>query len=192
MSHIALQGDVSGTGKITIQSPNTNFDRTITLPDANGTVQTVESLSANIPAVVFASITGNTGTTFPSSSNYIEIPFSTKKEDTHNGYNTSTGMYTVPIAGIYNINAGFLLSWAGASYGSDCAMEINVDEVPTKMKYWSQPSVANYVHFSISGTVRALGGSSIRILAKQNSGSTLYIFASGAPYNYLDITRIGS
>jgi hypothetical protein len=39
MSKVQLQGNVSGTGVFTIASPNSNTDRTLTLPDATGTVQ---------------------------------------------------------------------------------------------------------------------------------------------------------
>ena len=39
MSNVALSGNASGTGTFTIASPNSNTDRTLTLPDATGTVQ---------------------------------------------------------------------------------------------------------------------------------------------------------
>jgi len=38
MSKIALSGNVSGTGVLTIAAPNTNSDRTLTLPDESGTI----------------------------------------------------------------------------------------------------------------------------------------------------------
>ena len=40
MSLIKLQGNASGTGTFTIASPSGNTDRTLTLPDATGTVVT--------------------------------------------------------------------------------------------------------------------------------------------------------
>jgi hypothetical protein len=43
MSLIKLQGNASGTGNFTLASPNSNTDRTLTLPDATGTVATAES-----------------------------------------------------------------------------------------------------------------------------------------------------
>lgn len=39
MSIVKIQGNASGTGTLTIAAPNTNSDRTLTLPDASGTVQ---------------------------------------------------------------------------------------------------------------------------------------------------------
>jgi hypothetical protein len=40
MSKITLTGNVSGTGTFTIASPNSNNDRTLTMPDAAGTIAT--------------------------------------------------------------------------------------------------------------------------------------------------------
>ena len=38
MSRIAFNGNALGTGTVTIASPNTNSDQTLTLPDATGTI----------------------------------------------------------------------------------------------------------------------------------------------------------
>jgi hypothetical protein len=43
MSKIALSGNASGTGTFTFAAPGTNTDRTLTLPDASGTVLTDQS-----------------------------------------------------------------------------------------------------------------------------------------------------
>jgi hypothetical protein len=47
MSKIALTGNASGTGTLTIAAPNTNSDRTLDLPDGAGTVA-VSPLSASL------------------------------------------------------------------------------------------------------------------------------------------------
>lgn len=58
MSKITLSGNASGTGTLTIASPNTNSDRTLTLPDSTGTIATAEStltqFSASGSAPVYA------------------------------------------------------------------------------------------------------------------------------------------
>lgn len=46
MSKVQLQGNVSGTGIFTIASPNSNTDRTLTLPDNTGTLLTSGSAIA--------------------------------------------------------------------------------------------------------------------------------------------------
>jgi len=43
MSKVQLQGNASGTGVFTIASPNSNTDRTLTLPDNTGTILTSAS-----------------------------------------------------------------------------------------------------------------------------------------------------
>ena len=50
MSKIALSGDANGNGTLTIASPNTNSDRTLTLPDSTGTIATAESTLAQFNA----------------------------------------------------------------------------------------------------------------------------------------------
>jgi hypothetical protein len=53
MSRIAFNGNALGTGTVTIASPNTNSDQTLTLPDATGT------LVASGGAASFSSLTVN-------------------------------------------------------------------------------------------------------------------------------------
>jgi hypothetical protein len=43
LSKIALSGNASGTGTLTIAAPNTNSDRILNLPDSAGTLATAES-----------------------------------------------------------------------------------------------------------------------------------------------------
>lgn len=63
MSLIKVKGNASGTGVFTIESPATNTDRTLTLPDNAGTVLTSASdldatkLTGSLPAISGASIT---------------------------------------------------------------------------------------------------------------------------------------
>jgi len=54
LSKVAIQGDPSGSGTFTIASPNSNNNRTLTLPDATGTVVVSGS------AVTFGALTATT------------------------------------------------------------------------------------------------------------------------------------
>jgi hypothetical protein len=49
LSKIALSGNASGTGTLTLSAPNTDTDRTLTLPDSTGTILNDQS---NIEAQV--------------------------------------------------------------------------------------------------------------------------------------------
>ena len=48
MSKISLKPNDSGTGNFTIEAPNSNTDRTFSLPDASGGIATTESFSVTI------------------------------------------------------------------------------------------------------------------------------------------------
>jgi hypothetical protein len=50
MSKVAISGNASGTGVFTIASPNSNTDRTLSLPDNSGTLATAESTLAQFNA----------------------------------------------------------------------------------------------------------------------------------------------
>ena len=70
MSKISLTPNASGTGNFTIASPNSNTDRTLTLPDATGTINTsgavneVPAGTASAPSIYPTGDT-NTGIFFP-------------------------------------------------------------------------------------------------------------------------------
>jgi hypothetical protein len=51
LSKIALSGNASGTGTLTIAAPNTSTDRTLTLPDNTGTIVTTGS-SPSFPSTI--------------------------------------------------------------------------------------------------------------------------------------------
>ena len=63
MSKIALEPNASGTGVFSIASPNSNNNRTLTLPDATGTLAT----TADIPAAGGMTLLGTLATTSGSS-----------------------------------------------------------------------------------------------------------------------------
>ena len=70
MSRIALTPNASGTGTLTIAAPNTDTDRTLTLPDATGTVN-ISGLANQVPAgsagapAIYPTGDSNTGIFFP-------------------------------------------------------------------------------------------------------------------------------
>ena len=62
MSRVVIEGNASGTGNFTIAAPNSNTDRTLTLPDVAGTVLTSGS-NADFPTgSVLQVVQGSTST----------------------------------------------------------------------------------------------------------------------------------
>ena len=70
MSRITLAPNASGSGTLTVAAPNTNTDRTITLPDATGTIN-ISGLANEVPAgsagspSIYSTGDSNTGIFFP-------------------------------------------------------------------------------------------------------------------------------
>jgi len=64
MSKVKIEGNASGTGTLTISAPNTNTDRSLTLPDGAGEILTDAStlsssnLSGALPAIDGSALTG--------------------------------------------------------------------------------------------------------------------------------------
>ena len=51
MAKVKITGHASGTGVVTVTAPNTSTDRTITLPDATGTLLNSDGSGANLTGI---------------------------------------------------------------------------------------------------------------------------------------------
>ena len=100
MSLVKVQGNAAGTGTLTIAAPNTNTNRTLTLPDDTGTlISTGSTFAGTGPAFsAYAS-----GTTTVSHNINTKILFAAEEFDTNNNFASST--FTPTVAGYYQINA---------------------------------------------------------------------------------------
>jgi hypothetical protein len=112
--------------------------------------------------------------------------------DTHNAYNTSTGIYTVPAAGFYQLSASAELSktWQASTY---LIVEIKVNG--TTQFYGIQTAVALSgagVTFAaqINGAIRLKAGDLVRLDVTQTATGTSSLDAS-ATANFLCVSRIG-
>jgi hypothetical protein len=74
MSKVVITGNASGTGDFTIAAPNSNTDRTLTLPDEAGTVLTsVSSLAASNLTGSLPAISGAALTNLPASGKVLQM-----------------------------------------------------------------------------------------------------------------------
>lgn len=93
MSTFKAQGNASGTGEVTLQTPNTNTNRTISLPDADGPlINTAPGTSGNI-------LTSN-GSAWVSQALPVKILSVTQDYDTAsytNGNSSATDVITVSV-----------------------------------------------------------------------------------------------
>ena len=58
MAKVKIQGHASGTGILTVTAPDTDENRTITLPDATGTLLNSDGSAASLTSIPAANITG--------------------------------------------------------------------------------------------------------------------------------------
>lgn len=111
MSKIALTPNASGSGTFTIAAPNSNTDRTLTLPDEAGTVLTSASNLAGLTGIPAASQSGTALFTakFDAPEVWLSVaaggivPFDAEGFDTDGVFDTSSGnhKFTAPANGVY-------------------------------------------------------------------------------------------
>jgi len=110
MSKVQLAGNASGTGIFTIASPNSNTDRTLTLPDNTGTLVTTASTGSVTQAMLASNVAGNgpafsvnrTGNQTVSSGVWTKIQFNAEEFDTANAFDSTTNYRFQPtVAGYY-------------------------------------------------------------------------------------------
>ena len=100
MSKIALSSNALGTGTLTIASPNTNTDRTLTLPDNSGTL--VVSTAGSWTPV--ATATAGSITSFTSTGVYTKVgtvlTFVLTINITNNGTGAGAIAITLPVSAV--------------------------------------------------------------------------------------------
>ena len=100
MSSIAVTGSATGTGVISLLAPVTNTNRTINLPDSNGTI--VTSATAGVPIGGPAFSVYATANTAMSPGVFTKVPYNTEVFDTNSCFDSATNYrFTPTVAGYY-------------------------------------------------------------------------------------------
>jgi len=157
MSRVVIQGDASGTGDFTIAAPNSNTDRTLTLPDAAGTVR-VDSVGAT-PLPIFHAYRSSNYSIGTSAAILI---YDITKVNQGSHYSTATGKFTAPVAGIYefawasiatttNIVYRYLLAINGTI--ESAKDELRIDNTATGNEYGTNAEFSRYISLSANDTV---------------------------------------
>ena len=122
MSKVAISGNASGTGTFTIQAPNSNTDRVLSLPDEAGTVLTSASdvSLSQLPQASYASWKLSINTTITSDLVSLTILES-------NDLPESSGTFTVQTSGVYFIT--FCAGWGFDSSERQVEASIKINNV---------------------------------------------------------------
>jgi hypothetical protein len=171
MSKVKIQGNASGTGVVTLTAPNTNADRTITLPDSGGTVlDSTSTLDATKLAGALPAIDGSALTALIGSLTY-------SGGTTLSGLKILVGELTTPASA----------ALAGDSYGISCRYYVNV--VINYTGFAATPQVfsgirTGYHEAKVAG-ISAISATScnVRISCSRSAGIT------SIPFEYLIIGK---
>lgn len=169
MSKVALSGSALGTGTFTIASPNSNTDRTLSLPDATGTILTTATPGVPVNGPAFRALTTTAQTI--TNSTFTKVACNIEEFDTNSNYDPTTNYrFTPTVAGYYQINANASLGGATNGY-AQCYIYKN------GFAYTAGSSVPN--NNTVGGKVSASGliylnGSSdyVEFYVWQNQGSS--------------------
>ena len=119
MSKVKIQGNASGTGVVTVEAPNTNTDRTVTLPDSTGTLLMTDgdgSSLTNLPAAGISNLApywyiSENASQSVSDYTMTKMTFADGEIDSNSAYDTTNHRFTVPSG-----QAGKYYIWISASY----------------------------------------------------------------------------
>jgi hypothetical protein len=136
MSNAVLKGNASGTGTVTLETPNTNSDLTISMPAAAGTMM----VSGNMPAFSAKANASQSITT----STWTKVQLPAEDFDTASAFDSTTNYRFTPlVAGYYQINGeirfnGTSISQLGiAIYKNGGLVSSNVFPIPSSTNQYS-------------------------------------------------------
>lgn len=139
--------------------------------------------------IVALSVSGTTSTV--SGSQATVAPWTTVEVDTHGAFNATTGIWTCPAAGVYEVSAQLRYGWSSVAVGN--AMLISIYKNNTTDVALQQETIENTATtlkvLNVDKTLRLVAGDTIRIQAS-NTATTPTLITSAA-YALLSIKRIG-
>lgn len=148
---------------------------------------------------VVAMSCGQTSTQTIADDTETTVIFNSSEFDTHSGLDTSTGAYTIPVAGIYQINAKILFdptaNWDGGELGyvRINAYDSSGVEKAEKTGHVTEWQTSNSVSIYLSSQVTCLlslnKGDVVKVNVTQKTGSSLDL-ANAADDTYFDLHRL--
>lgn len=157
MSIVKVQGNASGTGIFTVASPNSNTDRTLTLPDNTGTLVSTGSTAGVSQAMLASGVAGN-GPAFSaylgstqtiSTSVWTKAQFNTEFFDTNSNYDTTNYRFTPTVAGYYAVN--YCLAFTvGAATGLYAGIYKNGSRIRYVTAYGGTNALDDWTNFGSS------------------------------------------
>ena len=118
------------------------------------------------------------------SNSYNVVKFSGMDKDTHNGYNASTGLYTVPVSGYYRVSSTLEISKTSYSAGNFNLAVIYVNGSAVTYGASVVSGTTNVNAVMVSGTVFANAGDTIGIYSYCSAATGLTFTTSAGGSNF--------
>lgn len=146
-------------------------------------VAATESVNASYDTAAGQSIPTNSATT---------VVFGSKNYDSHNAMNASTGVYTVPVSGKYQVMGGIYTSTSITATATDCQLQC-IHNGGLNLATNNPKSGTTAAPLSVSGSflLSCSAGDTISLSVLQTTGSAQTLLSS-APYNFFNILRVGN
>lgn len=152
------------------------------------------------PAVVAATesvnarYTNTAGTSIANSLADVNVPFATKDFDSHNAYNTSTGVYTVPVSGKFRVTA--TMAYASSAWTAGNSAYASVYKNSAAHSYGAyqmlQATVTLVLGLQVTAIVSCNAGDTLEIRAANNRTGGNTSLSTTAGINHFEIERIGN
>jgi hypothetical protein len=159
---------------------------TVSLLQGSQTLLGGETVVARASTAAAPSIPNNSATT---------VVFGTESFDSTGSYDQTTGIFTAPVSGTYEVQASIDFTSGGGWIASESAeLYLQQNGSGTYSVFASirmTNTHAERVRLGGSDQIRLLAGENVRVQAFQNSGAALALSAS-ALYNFINIKRIGN
>jgi hypothetical protein len=98
-----MQGGATGTGTVTLLAPVTSTDRTLTLPDSNGTIVTSATAGVPINGPAFSAYLSTAQTV--TNATFTKVSCNIEEFDTNSTYDNATNYrFTPTVAGYYQVS----------------------------------------------------------------------------------------
>jgi len=193
MSKVKIEGNASGTGTFTIAAPNSNTDRSITLPDAAGELLLANGDGSNLTGISSPDSTPSFGVRLATSQTFnngttIKVACATEDWDTDSAWDTTNYKFTVPAgeAGKYSFNYKIhIASDLSTSYSQrsiDVYLSVNGTTIQPS-RHRSLYGSSNHLFFGGAFVLDLSAGDYVEFYATQETGSNYSLSSTGTYFS---------